>query len=162
MGILPGIERKGEGSPWHDGQPARFHAKTCCRCVSRPSQGRQWRFFLDGSGWMAVISPVLFVWGGPFCLQIVVLFDFVQSLEDSDDMQRDTHTRNDIQIDHDHQVLGDCRWFSYILTTSHNVLSDVGASFQSSGCSSLSKGARHSEVFRWIEPCSEVVWLMVY
>ena len=23
--------------------------------------------------------------------------------------------------------VGDCRWFSYILTTSHNVLSDVGA-----------------------------------
>ena len=71
----PGIERKGEGSPWHDGQPTRFHAKTCCRCISRPSQGLM-EVFLCGSGWMAVISPFLFVWGGPFCLQIVVLFDF--------------------------------------------------------------------------------------
>lgn len=104
--------------------------------------------FLRGSGWMAVISPFLFVWGGPFCLQIVVLFDFVQSLEDSDDMQRDTHTRNDIQIDHDHQVLGtagDSAIYSQHLTTSCPMLEP---SFQKSGCSSLSKGARHSEVFR--------------
>ena len=66
-----------------------------------------------------MISPFLFVWGDPFCLQIVVLFDFFQSVDDSDDMQRDTHTRNDIQIDHDHQVLG---IYSQHLTTSCPIL----------------------------------------